>query len=256
MKSFLTYGKREKIVPWFNGYRINSDGSSDIQISGVNIYEIADPEKDICWFHLLDAEKVNLLSKQELYESAFLEDPRSYDYEPCAFFYQYIDRLWDKLLSYCSSRSEKNFLEMYFQLCWQAEGTGATGDMPALFPQAFVNWNCDRLERQKGTEPYIVDFVCKHKDFGNHNLTIIEIDGPSHFADYENRKYTVSEEKYAEHLRKDRWLRRNGFNVIRIGNHEIEEIMKLEEKEKFKSFYYFFREVFGPIIWLEGFDDF
>jgi very-short-patch-repair endonuclease len=254
MKSFLPYGHGQvgKTVPWLDGYRINPDGSSDIQISGVKIYEIADSEKDICWMDLFEVEKVNLLSEKELlfYESIPCDDCT----DPRIFVACNIERLWDKLSSYCHPKSlaEKNFFEMYCTLSWNSS---TEVESPALFPQVVVNWTWDKLERQKRTEPYIVDFVFKHNNFGTHNLTVVEIDGPSHYADYQNGKYLVSEEKYADHLRKDRWLRKNGFNVIRIGNHEIEEIMKLEKEERLRSFYHFFVRVFGHVICIEGFDE-
>ncbi|MBD2616395.1 hypothetical protein H6G94_35100 [Nostoc punctiforme FACHB-252] len=75
---------------------------------------------------------------------------------------------------------------------------------------------------------------------------MVEIDGASHYAEYGN--YSYNEHKYAEHLQKDRWLRKEGFPVFRIGNSEIRKIMQLPAPERIDNFYVFLQEVFGNIV--------
>jgi very-short-patch-repair endonuclease len=253
MKNVLLYGQQEKFSPWIKGYRSNPDGSLNFELSGVNVFEIKDPTKGIEWSDLFNSEKSKILSQQELDEMLF--SPYPPDGDPYGYFYRYINRLWDRLLGYCNpkSRAEKNFFEMYLQLCWNDNSGGAPADSPALIPNVFVNWQFDKSDRQNRVEPYIVDFVFKHRSFGSDNLTVVEIDGLSHYANFLSGKYEISEEKYAKHLAKDRWLRRNGFNVVRIANYEIEGIMKLEEEKRLREFFFFFTDIFGPVIAIDRF---
>ncbi len=59
------------------------------------------------------------------------------------------------------------------------------------------------------------------------NLIIIEIDGASH---YSNGIDKPSMEVYTEHLRKDRWLRNQGWAIYRVSNN-VKHNDKVNESE-------------------------
>ena len=125
--------------------------------------------------------------------------------------------------------------------------------LPALIPHVYVNWNFSKEKRAKIKKPFIVDFIFKSSAFGTNDIVVVEIDGLSHYTIYNNKKkkYEPSEDVYAEHLKKDRWLRKQGFKVFRIGNSELKAITSLPEKDKLDNFYDFFTEVFGEIVFIE-----
>jgi very-short-patch-repair endonuclease len=251
MKRAIFYGVKDKKIPWVDGFQICSDGSLKSRISGINLYEINDQKDEVTWFSLFQSEKHNLLSEEELQQEIW----QSHE-DPFAFYYGYRERMWDKLLEYChpKSKAERIFFEMYCRLCFYDNGEEAF--LPALIPCVYLNWYLDKEERQENSEPYIVDFVFKSPAFRTNDIVVIEIDGPSHYADYTSNadRYIVSEKRYAEHLLKDRWLRKNGFKVFRIGNYELERITKLDEKEQLKEFYFFFVEMFGSIIAIDRYN--
>lgn len=66
----------------------------------------------------------------------------------------------------------------------------------------------------------------------NDRWIIIEMDGSSHFSEFlditESGQLRLegSMEKYTQHLRKDRWLRQQGYEVWRFSDLEIDEIEK------------------------------
>ncbi|WP_371819485.1 RAP domain-containing protein [Tolypothrix sp. PCC 7910] len=82
---------------------------------------------------------------------------------------------------------------------------------------------------------------------------MVEVDGPSHYTTYNSHlaQYTVCESTYANHLAKDRWLRKQGFKVFRIGNYEIKHITSLPKEKRLEEFYFFFTEIFGDIVCIE-----
>lgn len=112
-------------------------------------------------------------------------------------------------------------------------------DYPALIPQAWVNWiHYDPKDKQRAKtihlEPFRVDFLYQGKNvLGVLKKIIVEIDDISHIADV--KKYAddflkspgvevePSLEKFTEHLRKDRWLRRHGWKVSRFSTLEAEK---------------------------------
>lgn len=251
MKKTLLYGKAERAYPWSDGFSVKSDGTIDFKISGTNQLSFEDNE-DITWNRLLYSELSSLATSEEILQT----ESDNFDRDPCFVYDAYISRLWNKLESYCNDKSpvEKAFLDLYMHICGNDFHQGAL--LPAMIPNVYINWDFSKEERGKTVKPYTVDFVLKSSTFGTNNLTIIEIDGLSHYADYDssNRKYIVSEKRYADHLRKDRWLRSQGFNVFRIGNSEIEEITSLPKDKQDKAFYYFFRDIFGDRISIGHYD--
>ncbi|MBX9259132.1 DUF559 domain-containing protein [Desmonostoc muscorum CCALA 125] len=255
MKKQILYGKsdKDKKIPWYEGFKIHADGSIDIRLSGVNCFDIEKETLTITWLDLFNSKLHELCNITEIYQVTILEDP-----DPLTIFEKYVDRLWDMLKNYCNpnSNAEKDFFELYCQLCCKSEDHAAF--VPALIPHVYINWDSCRPKRDRSEEPYIVDFVFKSPQFETNNLVIVEIDGYSHYATYNNNNsnYCLSEDKYAEHLKKDRWLRKQGFKVFRIGNSEIKKITNLPEKDRLKEFYFFFIEIFGDIIFIEGFHDF
>ena len=141
------------------------------------------------------------------------------------------------------SKTEKKFFLDYAEKIWSEYLS--PWDAPALIPQVWVNWihydpqDKERAERAQ-KEPFRVDFVMKDARISQHPL-IIEVDGPSHFGRYSVNpagKPTLhaSMVAYTEHLRKDRWLRRHGWDVYRISSQEIDDY------EEINSLFY---EVFG-----------
>jgi hypothetical protein len=108
---------------------------------------------------------------------------------------------------------------------------------PALVPQVWLNWlHMAAPEDQRALEehPSRVDFVAFHAG----QRHIIEVDGPSHYASYneETRKYTVDERAYARTLKIWRSLRADGWQVTPIARIEIRDVMNSDfaEFEAFK----------------------
>lgn len=255
MEKKLLYGTFDTVRPKseqikLEEIQIQADGSIDISLSGVKILEIKEETQSITWGDLFHSRLHEFCNEEEIYQETLQDFP--FD---LAIVNSYIGRLWDDLKKYCHKKSstEKDFFELYCQLCTYDEGQIAY--LPALIPSVHINWECVSKKREK---PCIVDFVFKSPKFGTNNLVIVEIDGASHYADYnENGNYySYYEGKYVESLRKDRWLRKQGFQVLRIGNSEIKEILELPKEKRLKKFYFFFREIFGDIIYNEGWDSF
>ena len=251
MKRALLYGKVDKLFPLYEGFQIDVDGSIELRLTGVNTFELERDDEEIRWLDLFDSQLNNLLNSQEILEASLLTD--SY---PFATYDKYTSRFWNRVSQYCNSKSEveKDFFDLYCHLCLRDNGPDAL--LPALIPHVYINWYSTTEKRRGNEEPYIVDFVFKSSAFGTNNLVIVEIDGPSHYASYDhNRKqYTVDETIYAKHLKKDRWLRKQGFKVLRLGNSEIRSITSLPEEDRLKHFHFFFREVFGEIISIDEYD--
>jgi very-short-patch-repair endonuclease len=74
-----------------------------------------------------------------------------------------------------------------------------------------------KFRRQHPIGPYIVDFICIQRKL------IIEVDGGQH------------DESKSYHLKRDRWLEKKGFRVLRIWNNEvltnIENVMEVIASE-------------------------
>lgn len=161
-----------------------------------------------------------------------------------------------RLLDLTQTREERQFLAMYLQLratdeyAWRDELISDWNDnwasveddflhtptekldaalwrtlrFPALIPQAWLNWlNATPEDRVLDEEPSRVDFMAFH--CGQRH--IIEIDGPSHYASYNEttNTYTIDESMYARNLKIARSLQRNGWILTRIGRSEVREAM-------------------------------
>jgi hypothetical protein len=249
MKRALLYGKVDKLSPWYEGFQIDVDGSIELRITGVNTFELERDDEEIRWLDLFDSQLNNLLNSQKILEANLITD--SYHFTT---YDKYTSRFWNRVSQYCNSEVEKDFFDLYCHLCLRDNGPDAL--LPALIPHVYINWYSTPEKRCGNEEPYIVDFVFKSPAFGTNSLVIVEIDGPSHYASYDrNRKqYTVDETIYAKHLKKDRWLRKQCFKVLRLGNSEIRSITSLPEEDRLKHFHFFFREVFGEIISIDEYD--
>jgi len=110
-------------------------------------------------------------------------------------------------------------------------------DEPALIPQVWVNWiHYDRYDKERAKrrrlEPFRVDFLYQGKNFfGEFRKIVVEVDDIWHVADFErdvnsflkSPRAKPSLTKFTEHLRKDRWLRRHGWEVCRFSTLEVEK---------------------------------
>lgn len=95
-------------------------------------------------------------------------------------------------------------------------------DFPALIPETWLNaLGQEKTEadvRHLAENPSRVDFVV----FAKSRKYVIEIDGPSHYADWDGEKYTINQELYAKNLAIERSLRRQGWDIHRFANVEVE----------------------------------
>jgi very-short-patch-repair endonuclease len=137
------------------------------------------------------------------------------------------------ILSNCiSSGSERNFFNFYYnQYVERFKASSLSLDIfPALLPQVYINLNTlthKQLEFYKidnGIQQ-IVDFLLI---LPNQNIIVIEIDGDSHFT-VENNPQIPSLNTYEKHLKKDRHLRLQGYEVYRFGNNETNNPNLLNE---------------------------
>jgi very-short-patch-repair endonuclease len=153
-----------------------------------------------------------------------------------------------------STDSERRFFELYVELCRESyDPPNDVWEAPALIPQVWVNWihydpkSKERAERVQ-REAFRVDFMLRSNDTGG--FVAIEIDGSSHFGgrsfvDERGRvMFEASMEAYTKHLRKDRYLRKQGWQVVRISNSEIDEISSTTE----------FRELLADLLDLRTLD--
>lgn len=96
-------------------------------------------------------------------------------------------------------------------------------DFPALIPETWLNYvgpeKTEEDERHLSENPSRVDFVM----FAEGRKCVIEIDGPSHYADFNEATgtYSVNEERYAKNLAIERSLRRQGWEIYRFANVEV-----------------------------------
>lgn len=247
MQKIILYGRR---TPWFDGIEIQPDGSVDSILSGIKKIQIK-KDQDINWFNFLHSELPKIASPEEIFEMESVGSRDSLD-----IYFRYIPVLWERLENECNSISsaEKDFFTLYCELCWQDIYQGALS--PALIPNVYVNWIFLEEKRARSQKPFIVDFAFKSSIFGTDNIVIVEIDGQSHYATYNKSQgtYKISEDIYAQHLKKDRWLRKQGFQVFRIGNSEIRDIQSLSGNDRIINAYYFFNETFGNIVNIDWID--
>lgn len=143
----------------------------------------------------------------------------------------------------CASPAEKTLFRLYWDYFFTLLGDRdpfeelkTQGIFPALIPQVWVNWlHYDSSDRARSMlmkrQPFRVDFAVFTED----RRLILEVDGSSHFgapAPIDERgtvHLDADMASYTEHLRKDRWLRRQGWEVFRFSNKEIEEMSQIED---------------------------
>jgi very-short-patch-repair endonuclease len=176
-----------------------------------------DPEKDaITWYHIYSQQKGSL----------FVGDfPGLSDKDKSIY-----DKFIAELSEITGSKTERKFFIDYAESVWRKHDS--PWDAPALIPQVWVNWiHYDSQDKKRAervhNEPFRVDFVMKNWMISQHPV-IIEIDGPSHFGRHSNDPsgkpiLHASMAAYTEHLRKDRWLRKAGWDVYRISSQEIND---------------------------------
>jgi len=156
------------------------------------------------------------------------------------------DNLVKEFVGLTGSEIEHKFFDDYVGACRIAvqESIGETSvwNLPALIPQVWVNWiaydSKDHTRAQRAQrEPFRIDFMMKDSEIDK-DFIIFEIDGASHFGGYSSEPQ-VSMMAYTEHLRKDRWLRQQGWQVIRTSNLEVQEYTVFND---------FFHELTGKYI--------
>lgn len=111
-------------------------------------------------------------------------------------------------------------------------------ETPAVIPQVWVNFiHYDPHDRKRAEKshlmPFRVNFLRQGKtpEDATFKNIIVEIDDLWHIADIEKNvdeflkspEVKPSLEKFTEHLRKDRWLRRQGWEVCRFSTLEVEK---------------------------------
>lgn len=148
--------------------------------------------------------------------------------------------LINTLLSLTQAKAERLFLEKYAEYVKDLN-INEVLDSAALIPQLWVNWlhyspEDEERARKMRRQPFRVDFAI----FESKNRKIvIEIDGTSHFGEMAAIdsngviQLEASMDKYTEHLRKDRWLRKQGWEVFRFTDKEVNE----------EDFWYFLNEM-------------
>lgn len=203
------------------GLEQSPDGSMTIQVENDNVYSFDRPSRTVTWADFLG-----------YYFPAMDETLQEKWFHNCA----------EDLLEMTESKMEAKFLRLYLKANEKGIGKAVKQQCdyepwgyPALIPQVWVNWyhfDSEDKERAKRAreEPFRVDFVMKDErsDIGN-GFIVIEIDGASHFGSYEvdaAGEITIesSMKDYTEHLKKDRWLRKKGWEVVRVSSQEVEEI--------------------------------
>lgn len=151
--------------------------------------------------------------------------------------------LQDKLLNLIEAETEKKFFSYYLELCYCDNVSylpykKELRSYPALIPQVWVNWihydpKDDERAKKAQKQPFRVDFLMMASKLGAVPV-VFEIDGPSHFGAFDTQPQ-VAIDKYTAHLQKDRWLRKQGWNVVRVSNAEVQECMTLNDFREFFS---------------------
>jgi hypothetical protein len=104
-------------------------------------------------------------------------------------------------------------------------------DFPALIPEVWLNYvGYDKTvedEVHLRENPQRVDFVL----FAEGSKAVIEVDGPSHYADFDegSRTWTINERLYAKNLAIERSLRRQRWEIYRFANLEVDEAVTNDE---------------------------
>ncbi|MCB9420847.1 MAG: DUF559 domain-containing protein [Ardenticatenaceae bacterium] len=209
----IIYGKERPKI----GFTQSPEGSITFSIENDTKIQFESEVDDITWLDMFRAE-------WKLYDKSESKQVEIFD--------QFIQ----EIANLTTTSSERKFFLGYVQECKVSsdEQNISIWNYPALIPQAWVNWihydpkDEDRAKRAQ-KEPFRVDFMLKDSDLCP-DFVIFEIDGSSHFG---------SMEGYTEHLRKDRWLRKQGWKVIRVSNLEVDQYI---------SFNLFFAELTGKYV--------
>jgi hypothetical protein len=122
--------------------------------------------------------------------------------------------LYDRLLRSLDNDAEKLIFRTY------CERYGRVSfDLPALIPQVYLHYD-PYTRRQLGERPGALvrqrmDFLLL---FPRNVRVVIELDGVQHYADDAGR---ADPARYARMVQEDRRLRLAGYEVYRIGGHEL-----------------------------------
>jgi len=134
------------------------------------------------------------------------------------------------LLAMNQTKREKEFFIKYAKEKFDM----ANQNVPVLIPQAWIQWHSQSKKYLSSksslniNEIYRVDFVA----FWNNKKFAIFIDDISHYArlekDNQREQWFPDEKQYSKNLQQDRKLIKQGWNVIRFSNFEIENTELLE----------------------------
>ena len=127
-------------------------------------------------------------------------------------------KLQQKLVALIQTESETKFFKQY-----DITYSMFTAEVPVLIPQAWIQWHSLKKDdlRAAGSsyaaDLYRVDFVA----FWNDRRFAILIDDISHYANKAGNRWDANETQYANRLKEDRKLRKEGWDVFRVSNWEI-----------------------------------
>jgi very-short-patch-repair endonuclease len=191
-------------------------GDLSFKVENERVIEIDPEQKTIRWIHLYP---VNRRWKFRKAKSEEEEDK---------LFVEFTGEL-EKLNR---SEAERLFFSKYVSECLNRSVTVKCWEAPALIPQVWVNWiHYDARDQKRAQrvqrEPFRVDFMMKDEEISE-SLLIIEIDGLSHFCDFRINPVGSpiphpSMDSFTEHIIKDRWLRKQGWQVFRVSSQEVEQ---------------------------------
>ena len=122
------------------------------------------------------------------------------------------------LLRICQTQRERELF-----LSYEATYQMQSERVPVLIPQAWIQWHSKTKAdlRSQGSsyaaDLYRVDFVA----FWNHKRFAILVDDISHYAKKMGGRWDADEEAYSKRLKEDRKLRKEGWEVFRVGNWEL-----------------------------------
>jgi hypothetical protein len=228
--------------PTLDKVKTSPDSSNDVDLEGVHEITVSEEENvewsDLMANHGLSVEK----------HTKYLKDyPRGSDQ---------LSPLWKKLRKCCheDARMEERFFDLFAKMT--TEGAfGQTFFAPALIPNVTVNWETSEEDREE-KEPYHVDFLTKHESIEGGEPTIIELDGKQHFGERSDGVCEASPQKYADTLRKSRFLRRSGFKVIRLANSQLENPLVDDGVEgEVEGFYRLWQKTFNSDAFIDRYED-
>jgi very-short-patch-repair endonuclease len=103
--------------------------------------------------------------------------------------------------------------------------------VPVLIPQAWIQWHSFPKKNLRSTDSlhvddiYRVDFVA----FWNNQRFCILVDDISHYAVKNGKKWLADEESYSKRLKEDRKLRKEGWQVFRVSNWELQSPESIDD---------------------------